>query len=100
MLKRVPKPKGEGQSLADKVAHVKSAKQDRDHECHWPGCKKQCKPAYWGCFHHWMMLPSYLRKKVWDAYRIGQEKTMSPSREYLAVAREVERWIKENYPDG
>ena len=80
-----------------KVEHVKAAKQDRYHTCHWPGCGKQCKPAYWGCYSCWMKLPKFLRDKVWTTYRTGQEIDMSPSKEYLAVADEVQKWIEENY---
>jgi hypothetical protein len=70
------------------------------HHCHWPGCGKSCPPACWGCYRHWMMLPKYLRDKVWAAFRPGQEVSKTPSAAYLAVAREVRAWIKENYPDG
>lgn len=80
--------------LKDKVAHVKRAKQNRDHECHWPGCAKQVPPAMWGCKEHWFKLPKYLRDKVWAAYRIGQEIDMRPSKEYLKVAKEVQQWIR------
>jgi len=31
---------------------------------------------------------------IWSAYEIGQEVSMTPSREYLDVALEVERWIQ------
>jgi hypothetical protein len=44
-----------------------------------------------------MMLPKYLRDKVWAAYRVGQEVTMTPSRAYLDVAHEVEQWVLDNY---
>lgn len=84
-------------SKAEKVKYVKSQGQDRDHHCHWPGCTKQVPPARWGCFKHWMMLPTYLRHKIWAAFRPGQEKTMTPSAEYVAVARETQEWIKNNY---
>lgn len=84
----------------NKREYVRRAKQTRDHICHWPGCGKQCKPAYWGCYSCWMKLPKYLRDKVWAAYVPGQEITMTPSQEYLDVAEEVERWIKEHYPNG
>ena len=74
-------------------------KSDPDgHHCHWPDCPKQCPAAQWGCYKHWMMLPKYLRDKIWATFRPGQEETKTPSREYLAVAREVQQWIKENYP--
>lgn len=87
-------------SRSDKVRHVKAQGQTREHHCHWPGCTKSVPPAMWGCYPHWMKLPRALRDKIWAAYRIGQETTMSPSREYLAVAREVQQWIIENYPNG
>lgn len=81
----------------DKVKYVKGQGQDREHHCHWPGCKKQVPLAMWGCYKHWMMLPNRLRDAIWAAYNPGQEKTMRPSREYLKVAREVQKWIKENH---
>lgn len=86
------------QPKEEKVAYVKGQGQTRDHHCHWPGCDKQVPPAMWGCYRHWMMLPKALRDKVWAAYRPGQEVTMTPSREYLAVAWEVQQWIRENHP--
>lgn len=81
----------------EKVAHVKSQGQTRAHHCHWPGCKKNVPPAMWGCYTHWRRLPKSLRDKIWEAYRLGQEADMRPSREYLDVADEVQRWIKEHY---
>lgn len=45
------------------------------------------------------MLPKALRDAVWAAYRPGQEATMTPSREYLRVAHEVQTWIRRNYPN-
>lgn len=87
-------------SKEEKVKYVKSQSQTRYHLCHWPGCTKQCKPAYWGCFAHWIKLPKYLRVKLWDCYQPGQEVKGTPSREYVEVAREIQNWIKENYPNG
>jgi hypothetical protein len=46
------------------------------------------------------MLPKFLRDKIWQTYEIGQEVNMTPSREYLEVAKEVGKWIRENYPKG
>lgn len=66
------------------------------HTCHWPGCTKQVPPAVWGCAPHWYSLPLDLRRKVWRAFRPGQEITKTPGRDYAAVAREVQRWIEEN----
>jgi hypothetical protein len=80
-------------TIGDKVKHVKAAGQTREHHCHWPGCTLQVPPAMWGCRNHWYSLPAGLRAKVWATYQPGQEKTLSPSAEYLAVAREIQQWI-------
>lgn len=86
---------------SDKVRYVKSQGQTRSHTCHWPGCGKQCPPAKWGCFGCWKKLPKSIRDAIWAAYRPGQEKTMTPSREYVLAAREAQDWIEENYgPNG
>ena len=79
--------------IADKVAHVRTAKPDGKHHCHWPGCEKRVTPAMWGCRTHWYALPATLRAKVWRAYRPGQEEDKRPSQDYIAVAREVRDWI-------
>lgn len=78
----------------DKAAHVRNAKQTRSHTCHWPGCKQQVPPAKWGCSKHWFELPPQLRSKIWNAYRPGQEDDGKPSEEYLAVAKEVDDWVR------
>lgn len=49
----------------------------------------------WGCKEHWYALPAELRAKIWRTYRPGQEKSMTPSREYVAAAREVQEWIEQ-----
>lgn len=77
-----------------KADYVKAQRQDRNHTCHWPGCETQVPPAMWGCKPHWFKLPKRLRDAIWDAYVPGQEKRMDPSEEYLAVAHEVQEWIK------
>lgn len=84
----------------EKVAYVKRQGQTRDHHCHWPGCGKQVPPAMWGCKKHWFMLPKRLRDKIWAAYVPGQEVDMSPSKEYLLVAQEVEDWILNHAKDS
>jgi len=90
------KKRSAGESIAAKAAYVKSQGQTRNHHCHWPNCPKQCPPAMWGCSAHWFKLPAYLRAKIWKSYRPGQEVNLTPSREYLEVAEEVQRWIKEH----
>lgn len=85
-------------SKADYVTGQASRGQTREHHCHWPGCKTQVNPAMWGCRKHWFMLPKFLRDKIWDTFEPGQEINMTPSRDYVAVSREVQEWIRENHP--
>lgn len=77
----------------NKYDYVRQQGQTRQHHCHWPGCEKQVPPAMWGCREHWFRLPKYLRDRIWRAYRPGQEKTMTPSGEYVEAARAVQEWI-------
>ena len=49
----------------------------------------------WGCKPHWFALPKPLRDRIWTAYKPGQEITKTPSPAYLAAARDVETWIRE-----
>lgn len=78
----------------NKRDYVLSQKQTRSHTCHWPGCNKQVPPAMWGCREHWFKLPLRLRNRIWRAYKPGQEVTLTPSREYLDAAKEVDDWIR------
>jgi hypothetical protein len=84
--------------IGQKVAHVLAAGQTRDHDCHWPGCGRAVPPARWGCARHWKLLPKALRDAIWAAYRPGQEIDATPSRRYLEVARDVQRWIAQTHP--
>ena len=76
----------------NKAEYVRSQGQTRRHSCHWPGCETQVPPALWGCKTHWFQLPSRLRNRVWATYKPGQEIDMSPSREYVQVANEIQLW--------
>lgn len=82
-------------NISEKVAYVKAEGQTRNHHCHWTGCTAQVPPAKWGCTKHWYMLPKRFRDRIWAAFRPGQERTMTPSAEYVQVAREIRAWIKE-----
>ena len=82
-----------------KVKHVLAQGRTRAHTCHWPGCTQQVPPAMWGCKKHWYSLPIDLRNAIWKAYRPGQERTGTPSSEYVAAARAVQEWIKREHPD-
>lgn len=66
------------------------------HTCHWPGCPKEAPPAMWGCSPHWYKLPQELRNLIWRTYVPGQEITKTPSNAYIAAAKNVQDWIKEN----
>lgn len=95
----MPTPLPRLQSKAEKVQHVLAAGQTRDHACHgrMPGCAGQCPPAMWGCKSCWFKLPASLRRKIWAAYRPGQEEDMRPSKAYLEAAHEVQDWIAGHY---
>jgi len=79
--------------IGQKADYVRSQRQTRLHECHWPGCSAQVPPAMWGCKKHWFALPQTLRAKIWRAYRPGQERDLHPSDDYVAAAKEVQEWI-------
>jgi hypothetical protein len=66
------------------------------HHCHWPGCELEVPPKMWGCRKHWFKLPAHLRARIWATYVPGQEITKTPSPEYIEVAQEVQKWIKDN----
>lgn len=88
------KKRSASEPISLKAEYVKSQKQNRPHHCHWPGCKKQCPPACWGCKDHWYTLPKHIRNRIWYAYRPGQEKDMHPSKAYLEAATAAQEWIK------
>lgn len=83
-------------AVTDKSKYVRKQVQTRPHTCHWPGCDKQVPPAMWGCRIHWLALPVRLRRRIWSTYQIGQESTMTPSREYLEAAEAANKWISDN----
>ncbi len=81
---------------ADYVRAQAAADKTTDHHCHWPGCNRRVPPAMWGCRQHWYRLPAELRAKIWRTFRPGQEMSKTPSREYVAAAREVREWIEQS----
>lgn len=66
------------------------------HKCHWPDCKVEVAPRLWGCNRHWFMLPIDLRGMIQRSYVPGQERTRQPSPAYIAAAKKVRKWIKDN----
>jgi hypothetical protein len=82
-----------GDDISAKVAHVRAAKQTRDHHCHWPGCERKVPPAMWGCAPHWRRVPARLKLGIWRTYKVGQEQgDAAVSAEYLEAARAVHEW--------
>lgn len=79
--------------MESKADYVRNAPFTRPHVCHWTGCEAQVKPAMWGCYKHWRMLPRALRAKIWGAYKPGQEETLQVSAKYIQAAREIQEWI-------
>lgn len=79
--------------MSTKADYVRSQRQSREHACHWPGCTRQVPPALWGCRQHWFTLPTYIRDRIWKAYRPGQEIDGAPSQAYVDAARAAEKWI-------
>jgi hypothetical protein len=85
-------------SRINKSDYVRSAKQTRQHICHWPGCDKQVPPAMWGCRQHWFKLPATLRQRIWATYQPGQEDGKADvSSAYLDAAKAVQQWIRTHH---
>jgi hypothetical protein len=42
--------------------------------------------------------PNASGDRIWATYRPGQEKSKTPSQEYLAAALEAQEWIQTNFP--
>ena len=57
------------------------------HLCHARRCTVPVPPRLLMCRAHWAQVPPDLQRRLWAAYRPGQERTKSPSREYVAAAR-------------
>lgn len=79
--------------LTEKVRHVLNApNDDGSHTCHWPGCTRSCKPAFFACRGHWFTWPEHIRREIWRTYQTGQEVSKSPSTEYLKAATAAHEW--------
>jgi hypothetical protein len=86
----------DGATCGDKTAHVRAQMRrgvTPGHRCHWPNCDKPTPAATYMCYAHWRRLPKRLQSKIRAAYKIGQEVSKTPTREYITVVREVELWI-------
>ncbi len=80
--------------MTGKADYVRRQPQTRAHACHWPGCSVQVPPAMWGCRAHWARVPRQLRRRLWNAYRPGQEVDLQPSSAYVDAAAAIQRWIQ------
>ncbi len=60
--------------------------RSKAHTCHAKDCTTHVPPHMFMCRKHWYMLPKEDRYAIWDEYIPGQEITMTPTDEYLAVA--------------
>ena len=47
------------------------------------------------CRRHWRMIPKAMQQELWDVYVPGQEKRKDPTREYIAVAMRLVRYVAE-----
>lgn len=79
--------------MTSKADYVRSQGQNRDHHCHWPGCTRQVPPALWGCRPHWYQLPPGIRARIWRTFKPGQERTQTPSPDYIEAAKAAQAWI-------
>ncbi len=79
--------------LVGKAAYVVKQPGDGKHHCHWPGCEKLVPPAMWGCKPHWAKIPQHLQRAIWQAYIPSQERSKTPSQQYVEAARAVQIWI-------
>lgn len=65
------------------------------HTCHATNCNQRVPPKMFMCLHHWRMIPPVMQKRIWAAYRPGQEVDKRPSEEYLKVTAEAIRFVRE-----
>lgn len=63
------------------------------HVCHAMGCEVKTPPSLFMCKPHWFMLPKRLQNAIWNTYVPGQERTKTPSVEYLTAAKEAIAWL-------
>lgn len=65
------------------------------HLCHANRCKSICAPSKLMCLRHWKMVPRHLQNAVYDTFKSGQERTKSPSREWVKAARNAINYVYE-----
>lgn len=65
------------------------------HHCHALNCKASVPPRLHMCAPHWRLVPRDLQRALYAAYRPGQERTMTPSAQYLRAAAACVRSVAE-----
>jgi len=58
------------------------------HTCHAIDCDTLIPPHLHMCKKHWYMVPLILRRRIWNAYRKGQEIDKLPSIMYIEAAKD------------
>lgn len=71
-----------------------------NHHCHAEGCSAPVPPRMFACLRHWRMVPGWLQKALWRAYRPGQENDKRVTFVYLMVQTRCRLAIaqRENHP--
>lgn len=57
------------------------------HTCHAEACSEEIPEQRLFCGKHWRMTPKPIQHWVWRTYVPGQERTKTPSPEYLEAQR-------------
>jgi hypothetical protein len=70
------------------------------HTCHAVGCNVSVPPRLLMCIKHWRMVPLAIQRKVWRAYRPGQEIDKRPTDNYFVVAREAIEAVRVREQEG
>lgn len=63
------------------------------HTCHAYACNANVPPRMFMCKPHWFSLPKALRDDLWETYRPGQERDLSPSHDYCVIAARCVRFV-------
>lgn len=70
------------------------------HHCHAHKCTIETGPSLFMCPFHWRMLPSVYQEAILMAYKSGQERTKTPSPEYMKAAHSAKLCLAEReYPE-
>lgn len=70
------------------------------HKCHAAGCEKPVQPKVLMCRRHWSMVPRGLQRRVWTAYRPGQERDKRPSEEWRRAAAKAIQAVRQIEEDN